>query len=361
MYLNMAQMYSGKSSISKMLYLLLVSYVILQGTWAAPNLLTSYLPASMQALAYYIDYLQYESISSTTVEPPFSVSDEELTNIFNTAPTTTPLPIRPSISTLSTSKQPPTWFSPTSRPTWSSTSSKPPQSVSTTIESSWWKPPIWWHPTITTAKPTVPPTPTHRPGLYAPMKSPLIKPQFEKRVGYEVFDEIGDNTEGFDKLTLALIRDIQTEAEHDEFTNDVESLDNFLRLYDDNYGRAAFVNDNAVDRWSTTSTAGKKRVPPTKPYVEFLLVYDLLKRDAKAANLSKYEGYSEELLRDLHDLSSASAERQLYTLFKRMIDRGDVQRSDVVSRLQGIMKDLANPQSATAKELRYIPAMPFVP
>uniref|UniRef100_A0A0A1XBR0 ATP-dependent zinc metalloprotease FtsH n=1 Tax=Zeugodacus cucurbitae TaxID=28588 RepID=A0A0A1XBR0_ZEUCU len=350
-----------KSVIRQMLCLLLISYVNLPGTLAAPNLLTSYLPASMQALAYYIDFLQYEPISSTTVEPPFSVSDDELTNIFNASPTTTPLPIRPPTSALSTNKQPSTWVSTTSRPNWSSTSNKPSQTVSTT-GSGWWKPPNWWNPsTTTTAKPTVPPTPTHRPGLYAPMKSPLIKPRSEKRVGYEVFDEIGDNTEGFDKLTLALIRDIQTEAEHDEFTNDVESLDNFLRLYDDNYGRAAFDDDNAVDRWSTTSTAGKKRVPPTKPYVEFLLVYDLLKRDAKAANLSKYEGYSEELLRDLHDLSSASAERQLYTLFKRMIDRGDVQRSDVVSRLQGIMKDLANPQSATAKELRYIPAMPFVP
>ncbi|XP_039953331.1 uncharacterized protein LOC120770178 [Bactrocera tryoni] len=357
----MQQVYSEKSSFSQMLCFLLVSYVILPCTWAAPHLLTSYLPASMQALAYYIDYLQYEPISSTTVEPPFRVNDDELTNIFNALPTSTPLPMRTTTTTLSTNKQPSTWLSTTSRPTWISTTSRPSQGVSTT-GSGWWKPPIWWHPTTAApTKPTVPPTPTHRPGLYAPIKSPLIKPQPEKRVGYEVFDEIGDNTEGFDKLTLALIRDIQTEAEHDEFTNDVESLDNFLRLYDDNYGRAAFDSDNAVDRWSTTSTAGKKRVPPTKPYVEFLLVYDLLKRDAKAANLSKYEGYSEELLRDLHDLSSASAERQLYTLFKRMIDRGDVQRSDVVSRLQGIMKDLANPQSVTAKELRYIPAMPFVP
>ncbi|CAD6991824.1 unnamed protein product [Ceratitis capitata] len=343
---------------------LFVICALLQGTWTAPNLLTSYLPASMQALAYYIDYLQYEPLSSTTVEPPFSVSDDELTNIFNASPTTTP---GPKVTTPATRK-PPSWLSTiktttrtTTRAPWLSTSTRP-SAGGSTPSSGWWKPPNWWHPTATTtARPVVPPTPAHKPGLYAPLKSPLIKSQPGKRAGYEVFDEIGDNIEGFDKLTLALIRDIQTETEHDEFTNDVESLDNFLRLYDDNYGRAAFDNDNALDRWSTTSTAGKKRVPPTKPYVEFLLVYDLLKRDAKAANLSKYEGYSEDLLRDLHDLSSASAERQLYTLFKRMIDRGDVQRSDVVSRLQGIMKDLANPNSATAKELRYIPALPFVP
>ncbi|XP_054736319.1 uncharacterized protein LOC129243242 [Anastrepha obliqua] len=353
-------MYLQKLRSGQVLCLFFATYVIVvPGTGAAPNLLTSYLPASMQALAYYIDYLQYEPISTTTVEPPFSVSDDELTNTFNASPTTTPSPF-------STSK-PSSWIS--SGSLWGSTSTKPPTTRppptrpspnQSTTTSSWWQPPIWWHSTTTTTKkPTAPPTPTHKPGLYAPVKSPPIKTQPQQRVGQEVFDEIGDNTEGFDKLTLALIRDIQTETEHDEFTNDVESLDNFLRLYDDNYGRAAFDTDNTLDRWSSTSTAGKKRVPPTKPYVEFLLVYDLLKRDAKAANLSKYEGYSEELLRDLHELSSASAERQLYTLFKRMLDRGDVQRSDVVSRIQGIMKDLANPKSATVKELRYIPAMPF--
>ncbi|XP_036341816.1 uncharacterized protein LOC118751156 [Rhagoletis pomonella] len=326
---------------------------------AAPNLLTSYLPASMQALAYYIDYLQYEPLSTTTVEPPFSVSDDELTSVFNASPTPTPTPNVPNVSVLSTPR-PSSWLSPSSSAPVSTT--KPPTNVSTPA-SGWWQPPVWWHPTTTTttAKPVEPPTPSHKPGLFAPLISPLIKPLPKQRMGYELFDEIGDNTDGFDKLTLALIRDIQTETEHDEFTNDVESLDNFLRLYDDNYGRATFDSDNALDRWSSTSTAGKKRVPPTKPYVEFLLVYDLLKRDAKAANLSKYEGYSEQLLMDLHELSSASAERQLYTLFKRMIDRGDVQRSDVVSRIQGIMKDLANPNSATVKALRYIPAMPFVP
>ncbi|EDW96300.2 uncharacterized protein Dyak_GE25748 [Drosophila yakuba] len=220
----------------------------------------------------------------------------------------------------------------------------------------WWQPPSWWetpHRTSTTERPTSPPTLPHRPAIFAPATPP------EKSLeGNDLFAEIGDD-EDFDDLPLSLIRDIQNERY--DFTNDVESLDNFLRLYDDNYGRAAFGSESAMDRWSTASIAGKKRVPPTKPYVDFLLVYDLLKRDAKAASLSKYEGYSEDLLVELHALSQVSAARQLHTLFKRMLDRGDIQRSDVVARVQGIAKDLGNPKSATSKALTFIPSMQFLP
>lgn len=309
---------------------LLIRYVTIIGVLCSviqfnesANLLTSYLPASMQALAYYIDQLQYEPQSMTTVEPPFSASDEDETS------------------------QEPNIKSTTTKPT-------------TSTSNLWWNPPSWWQSTTATPLIAAVPTPPHKPGLYAPMLD-RFKVSKQKPEGYGLFNEIGSKPEGFDPLPLALIKDILTETEHDEFTNDVESLDNFLRLYDDNYGRAAFDPESAMDRWSTTSTAGKKRVPPTKPYVEFLLVYDLLKRDAKAANLSKYEGYSEELLNDLYELSHASAERQLYTLFKRMLDRRDIQRSDVVSRIQTIVKELGNPESATVKALKYIPALMFLP
>ncbi|XP_005178592.1 uncharacterized protein LOC101895415 [Musca domestica] len=291
------------------------------------NLLDSYLPASMQALAYYIDHLQYEPISSTTVEPPFMANDK-----LNRSSTTTTTP-RP----ITTSKPQPT-------------------------TTGWWIPPAWWGGGIgaltTTEKPTNPPTPPHKPALYAPETPIKLKHEPE---GYEIFYEMAEKPDGLANLPLSLIRDIITEPNHDDFNNDVESLDNFLRLYDDNYGRATIDADTAMDRWSTTSTAGKKRVPPTKPYVEFLLVYDLLKRDAKSSNLSKYEGYSDNLLQDLNELSKMSSARQLHTLFQRMLDRRDIQRSDVVSRIQGLVNDLGNPDSPTVKALQFIPAMPFLP
>ncbi|XP_017140483.1 uncharacterized protein LOC108154657 [Drosophila miranda] len=299
------------------------------------NLLTSYLPASMQALAYYIDLLQYEPLSSTTIEPPFNANGSDMDS--NGGGSTTPLPPAPALTPI----KPKTT---TRRPAGSGSGS------------GWWQPPSWWETpqrTSTTERPTSAPTPPHRPALFAPAPEPALE-------GHALFNEIGDDAD-FDKLPLSLIRDIQSEIRHDDFTNDVESLDNFLRLYDDNYGRAAFDFESAMDRWSTASTAGKKRVPPTKPYVDFLLVYDLLKRDAKAANLNKYEGYSEDLLEQLSELSTASAARQLHTMFQRMLDRGDIQRSDVVARVQGIVKDLGNPNSATSKALSFIPSMQFLP
>ncbi|XP_037730446.1 uncharacterized protein LOC119560854 [Drosophila subpulchrella] len=360
--------------------------VLLVGHQVAPvapaNLLTSYLPASMQALAYYIDLLQYEPLSSTTVEPPFS-ADDAVDSTTDSARPSTPVPTRTRTSTTrrpgGTGALGSVWWQ---APSWWETSSQPPLSTESTTTSarpstpvptrmsttttrrpigtgamgSGWQPPSWWLPpqrTSSTERPSSPPTLSHRPGIFAPASIP--KRELE---GYTLFEEIGDDAD-FDKLPLSLIRDIQSER-HD-FTNDVESLDNFLRLYDDNYGRAAFDVESAMDRWSTSSIAGKKRVPPTKPYVDFLLVYDLLKRDAKAANLSKYEGYSEDLLEQLHELSQASSARQLHTLFQRMLDRGDVQRSDVVSRVQGIVKDLGNPKSATSKALAFIPSMQFLP
>ncbi|KAH8359204.1 hypothetical protein KR093_005268 [Drosophila rubida] len=310
------------------------------------NLLNSYLPASMQALAYYIDLLQYEPLYSTTAEPPFSVdSDEEQ------AASSTPLPPTPPQRTTSSSS---------GRPSTSTTTRRPLGSTS-----GWWQPPSWWETperTTSTERPTAAPTPPHGPAVFAPaaVADSARTGTGRPLEGEALFSEI-DNEADFDKLPLSLIHDIQTEALHDDFTNDVESLDNFLRLYDDNYGRAAFDVESAMDRWSSTSTAGKKRVPPTKPYVDFLLVYDLLKRDAKAANLSKYEGYAEELIEQLYELSNASSTRQLHTLFQRMLNRGDVQRSDVVARVRGIIKDLGNPNSATSKALINIPSMQFLP
>ncbi|KAH8419159.1 hypothetical protein KR222_006941 [Zaprionus bogoriensis] len=329
--------------------LLLVGLLGLLSPGQSAKLLDSYLPAAMQALAYYIDLLQYEPLSSTTAEPPFSAQAEEQqqdeSGDSSSDPSSTPLPPRP----VSTTKRP---TSTTRRPAASS--------------SGWWQPPSWWETperTTTTARPTAAPTHAHGPALFAPGAARKQQQQQQSQVpleGQALFSEITDDAD-FDRLPLSLIRDIQTEALHDDFTNDVESLDNFLRLYDDNYGRAAFDSESAMDRWSSASTAGKKRVPPTKPYVDFLLVYDLLKRDAKAANLSKYEGYSEDLLQQLFELSNASSTRQLHTLFQRMLDRGDIQRSDVVARVQGILKDLGNPSSATSKALINIPSMQFLP
>lgn len=43
------------------------------------KLTESYLPAVMQALAYYIELIQYEPLHTTTIEPPFTLSTTPLT------------------------------------------------------------------------------------------------------------------------------------------------------------------------------------------------------------------------------------------------------------------------------------------
>lgn len=122
------------------------------------RLTESYLPATMQALAYYIELLQYEPLHMTTVEPPFTVSTTPLT-LPNVPSSSTP---RPPV------QQPVTWWSPpstTQRPTaswtqptsswWTSTTQKPPTFVTWTT-SPWTtkKPVTWWTPpTTTTRKP----------------------------------------------------------------------------------------------------------------------------------------------------------------------------------------------------------------
>lgn len=42
-----------------------------------PMLSDSYLPAVMQAVAYYVELLQYEVLDMTTVEPPFTLASQE--------------------------------------------------------------------------------------------------------------------------------------------------------------------------------------------------------------------------------------------------------------------------------------------
>ena len=56
----------------------------------------------------------------------------------------------------------------------------------------------------------------------------------------------------------------------------MENLEQFLRKYDDKYGR------------HVPSQTGEKKTPPTKPYVEFLVLYDLMKREAKSKTYSEY-------------------------------------------------------------------------
>lgn len=90
------------------------------------------------------------------------------------------------------------------------------------------------------------------------------------------------------------------------------------------------------------------------------------------------------MLVELNKTAQGSAERQLYTLLKRLIDSGDVDKSDIKVRIQSMMDgkiissvilifildnifrisirhtDLVNPHSVTAMSLRYLPPLAFL-
>lgn len=105
----------------------------------------------MQAIAHYIELLQYEPAYSTTVEPPFTLSTTPLTlPAFPSAGTPQPPP-----------QQPVTWWSPPSTTTTQRISTwwSPPSTTTTQRPSSWWTPPsttttkrpsAWWNPSSTT-------------------------------------------------------------------------------------------------------------------------------------------------------------------------------------------------------------------
>ncbi|XP_055841309.1 uncharacterized protein LOC129908671 [Episyrphus balteatus] len=293
------------------------------------NLLDNYLPACMQGLAYYIDLLQYEPLSTTTIEPPFNSEDE----------TTTAVPPISTTTEISTTRK---------------------------STSSWFQSPSWWSSTTTTLRPLT--TRKHKPALYAPFTADQhynneantpsrtvqqkdltnVEIQGKMRSSLNSLKEENTDYNILNILPYSLTRDIKEELDDQDQLTEVENLDNFLRSYDDKYG-------------TKNSITGKKRIPPTKPYVEFLLIYDLLKRDAKAFNLSKYEGYTDKMVQDLFEISSFSAQRQMYTLLKRMLDRKEIQRSDVVNRVKSLVKELGNGKSVISKSLMFYPPLQFIP
>lgn len=103
---------------------------------------------------------------------------------------------------------------------------------------------------------------------------------------------------------------------------------------------------------------GNKKVPVTKPYVEFIMLYDLLKREAKNLMLHKYgvrecpimmttlilmvflcfsQGYSPEMIERLVESSEHSSEWQLHFLLSTMLARNETQRVDIIMRCKSIL------------------------
>lgn len=139
-----------------------------------PQLLTSYVPAVMQGLAYFTDMLGYTLNEMTTLEPPLGSSDSGTP----TTPVTTTWTTRPTTTTTrkpTTAWRPPpssssvTWWSPPSTTTPATTTTTRRTTTTTTTR----------RPTTTTKRPEST-TPVHKPGYYSPEKPPSQKPSYNQ-------------------------------------------------------------------------------------------------------------------------------------------------------------------------------------
>ncbi|XP_055543238.1 uncharacterized protein LOC129728802 [Wyeomyia smithii] len=103
-------------------------------------------------------------------------------------------------------------------------------------------------------------------------------------------------------LPLSLLQDIGAEYYEPPALLDKDNVNEFRKKYDDNFLKnkdnahmAVLVNHyklSAIDGQigsGTTVNKGKKRIPPTKPYIQMLMLYDLLRREAKKLMFELYE------------------------------------------------------------------------
>lgn len=118
------------------------------------------------------------------------------------------------------------------------------------------------------------------------------------------------NLQLLDLLPLRLLQDIDGERYELPALLDKDNVNEFRKIYDDKYhesetdlqqiniagGNKPHLMDNRHDSVSSSSSmkagsggSGRKRVPPTKPYIHMLMLYDLLKREAKKFMFNLYE------------------------------------------------------------------------
>lgn len=168
--------------------------------------------------------------------------------------------------------------------------------------------PSWWHQET---------TPFHKPGNYAPeqpsshsiddnkIESKPTNQKHKPQLGdlsllsissFPHFDYfVKPNTKSQAKKTelesqypllhqypAELLQDIENEPYDLAKKTETQIVNEFRRIYDDFFSRVRIYSP----------VTGKKRVPPTRPYVLFLIIYDLYKREAKRLALQEFTVYN---------------------------------------------------------------------
>ncbi|XP_065094400.1 uncharacterized protein ImpE3 [Ochlerotatus camptorhynchus] len=234
-----------------------------------PKLLTNFIPASMQLLQHCIESIQYEPVtpSTTTAKPTTTTA---------AVPTQRP-----------TALHKPGYFGP----------EKPPPTQSSfataTISS-----------TSAQEQTTIPSTETAETLLW---NDKQFFEWFLQNKYKQIKLDNDYNLQLLDPLPLRLLEDIEGERYELPALLDKDNVNEFRKIYDDKYresetdlqqiniagGNKPHLMDNRHDSVSSSSImkggSGRKRVPPTKPYIHMLMLYDLLKREAKKFMFNLYE------------------------------------------------------------------------
>ncbi|XP_050300273.1 uncharacterized protein LOC126738855 [Anthonomus grandis grandis] len=227
--------------------------------------------------------------------------------------------------------------------------------------------------TTTTTTTTIRPTPSHRPAVFAPT-SPIgptayFSQRNLKRENQKPYSEkyYPLTPEGLRWRALGENEDIYERAEHylGKAFGDVLKLANRIDVDDDQIAdeekvlefSKVFEDSDSPYRFELLR---QKRVPPTKAYVTLLTLYDLLNGEAKRLMLNRYNGFTEEVLNNLVNFSTSTSSNQLKATLKKIIEKGDTRKENVMSKIKSLIMDLEQENSYINNALKDIPPLSFM-
>ncbi|XP_053670392.1 uncharacterized protein LOC128720724 [Anopheles nili] len=329
-----------------------------------PLLVDNYIPVTMQILHHCIEMIQYEPLLTTPQggpeEKPTTTTRRPTTTASSMAPTTTSSPVTTAMS--SSTKPPEDSPVVTTQPTADTTSmhptsphkpgyfgpAKPPPTVVTTTVRTTTASAV----TESTEPPKTTETSTTESLLWSdkPFAEWFLQGKRKKAQHSAPL-----NVQLLDPLPAKVLQDFNREPYEPLALRPEDNANEFRRLYDDQYRGAVTI----VVLEKGTKKGGKKRVPPTKPYLHMLVLYDLLKREAKKFMYNVYEGYSEAIIDELMQMNFSTAREQLRYSLTQLLERKDIEKSDVVSRTKQMIADLDTRNSVLTMVLEVVPPLRF--
>lgn len=144
----------------------------------------------------------------------------------------------------------------------------------------------------------------------------------------------------------SLLKLINKIDEYDLIEDDDDKLRKFSENYDDSYLREFIV--------------GNKRPPPVQAYVSLLQLYDSLNQESKKLQLNKYGGYTSEVLQVLVEISKGTSAEQLQAVLKRLVEQRNTRDPKTTTKINNLLKDLGIPKSYINEALKYIPPLRFI-